>query len=137
MDRVAMARALAAELRLPEDVAAHLLHAYGDGVRAVLDGANGDATLLERLHPALPFLRIEAVHAVRHEGARSLEDVLCRRIPAAYLVRDGARSIAQDVAGLIGPELGWTVQDRAEDVRRQAADADVRMACVRPAASPA
>jgi glycerol-3-phosphate dehydrogenase len=61
-------------------------------------------------------VRAEAVHAVRYELARTLDDVLTRRIPARWLQRDGAAAAALDVARLIAPELGWTDDDIAREV---------------------
>ena len=70
--------------------------------------------LAARLHPELPFCRAEVEHAVEHEMARSLDDVLRRRIPLTILARPDAR-VATDAAELVAATLGWT----AEHTRRQ------------------
>ena len=67
-----------------------------------------DRSLGETLVDGLPYLRAEVVHAVRHEMARTLGDVLDRRLRARILDRDGAAAAASDVAALVGPELGWS-----------------------------
>ena len=53
---------------------------------------------------------------MRHELARTLDDVLTRRIPARWLQRDATAAAAEDVARLIAPELGWTDDDVNREV---------------------
>jgi glycerol-3-phosphate dehydrogenase len=99
----------------------HLAGRYGTEASAVLDlvhadhGAADGRALGDALVPGLPYLRAEAVHAVRHEMARTLDDVLSRRTRARLLARDASAAAAADVAALIGPELGWD----AAEVERQ------------------
>ncbi len=81
---------------------------YGTESGAVRALVAADASLGEPLVDGLPYLRAEVVHAVRHEMARTLGDVLDRRLRARILDRDGAAAAASDVATLVGPELGWT-----------------------------
>ena len=66
-----------------------------------------DPSLGEPLVEGLPHLRAEAVHAVRHELARTLDDVLTRRIPARWLAARASSDAAEATARLIAPELGW------------------------------
>jgi glycerol-3-phosphate dehydrogenase len=93
----------------------HLGWRYGTESGAVLDLAAGDHELGEALVPGLPYLRAEAVHAVRHEMARTLDDVLSRRTRARLLARDASAAAAESVAALLAPELGW---DDAETARQ-------------------
>jgi glycerol-3-phosphate dehydrogenase len=60
------------------------------------------ATLLD---PALPFTHAEAIFAVRHEMARTVEDVLSRRTRALLLDAKAAQRSAPAVAKLLGAEL--------------------------------
>ena len=85
----------------------HLAGRYGTEAAAVLDLVDENAELGKPLVPDLPYLRAEAVHAVRHEMARTLDDVLSRRTRARLLARDATADAAEDVAHLIAPELGW------------------------------
>jgi glycerol-3-phosphate dehydrogenase len=103
-----------------DTVLRHLADRYGDEARSVLtwaDGTHGDPTLRQPLVPGLPYLRAEAVHAVRREMARTIDDVLARRTRARLLARDASAAAADDVAALIGPDLGW---DEAEQQRQAA-----------------
>jgi glycerol-3-phosphate dehydrogenase len=64
----------------------------------------------EPLHQALPCCRGEVVWAVRHEWARTVEDVLSRRTRALLLDARASIAAAPAVAGLMAGELG---HDRA------------------------
>ena len=68
--------------------------------------------------PTLPYLRAEAVYAVRHEMATTLDDVLLRRTRAHLFDRPATLAAATDVAALLAGELGW---DAAETERQVAA----------------
>jgi glycerol-3-phosphate dehydrogenase len=48
-------------------------------------GYLADPSARERLEPDHPFTRGEIVHAVRVEGARTLEDLIWRRTYRAFL----------------------------------------------------
>lgn len=72
-------------------------------VRACCRGlVDGDALL----HPRLPYRTGEVIWAVRHEMARSLEDVLSRRMRALLLDARASLEIAPRVARLMAMELG-------------------------------
>jgi glycerol-3-phosphate dehydrogenase len=97
------------------DVCAHLVDRYGAEAPRVVAMADGDPSWLEPLVPALEYLRVEAVWAVRREMAHTLEDVLARRTRALLRDRDAAALAAPAVAELVAPLLGWSPeQSRAE-----------------------
>src|SRR5215211_4038060 len=60
---------------------------------------------------------VEAVHAVRSEMARTLDDVLTRRTRARLLARDDSAAAAEDAAALVGRELGWDDAERVRQVK--------------------
>jgi glycerol-3-phosphate dehydrogenase len=91
----------------PESVE-HLANRYGGEARALFGLIQSDPDLGRPLVPGLPYLRAEAVFAVRHEMAGSVDDVLSRRTRARLYGRDDSAAVAHDVAALIAPELGWT-----------------------------
>ena len=99
------------------EVVRHLADRYGGEARMVLELAESDPDLAAPLVPGLPYLRAEAVFGVRHEMARSVDDVLSRRTRARLLGRDDSAAAARSVAELIAGELGW---DSAE-IDRQVA----------------
>jgi glycerol-3-phosphate dehydrogenase len=94
----------------------HLARRYGAEAHSVTALIDGDAALGEPLVPGLPYLRAEAVFAVRHEMASSLDDVLSRRTRARLLVRDASARAADDVARLLARELGWSDAERTRHV---------------------
>jgi glycerol-3-phosphate dehydrogenase len=109
----------------PASVHEHLAGRYGTEADAVLTLVREEPGLRDPLVPGLPYLRAEAIHAVRHEMAVTLDDVLSRRTRARLLARDASRAAAEDVARLLAPELGW-------DEARIASEADAyRRACER------
>jgi glycerol-3-phosphate dehydrogenase len=95
----------------------HLARRYGTEAGAVLALVDGDPALGDPLVPGLPYLRAEAVHAVRAEMARTLDDVLARRTRARLLARDASAAVAADVARLLGPDLGWDDAEQARQVK--------------------
>ncbi len=77
-----------------------------------------DKQLTEKLHPRLPYLKGEVVWAVRHEMARTVEDVLARRTRALFLDARASMQMAEEVARLMAQELG-----RSEEwIKQQVAD---------------
>jgi glycerol-3-phosphate dehydrogenase len=85
----------------------HLAGRYGSEAEAVRELADADPSLSEPLVAGLPYLRAEAVFAVRHEMARTLDDVLTRRTRARLMAADASAAAAGAVARLLAPELGW------------------------------
>lgn len=97
---------------------AHLAERYGAAAGDVtaLIAARPDLAL--PLVPGLPYLRAEAVYAVRHEMALTLDDVLSRRTRARLLNAAATEAAAPAVAALIGPELGWDAARMVSEVER-------------------
>jgi glycerol-3-phosphate dehydrogenase len=65
-----------------------------------------DPTLNQPIDPDLPYTFAMAAHAVRHEQARTLEDVLSRRTRALLLNAAATLRSAPAVAALLAKELG-------------------------------
>ena len=115
---------LAHELGISEEAVTHLLNRHGSDIFEVGGLIAKDASLAHRLSESLPYLRAEIVYAASHEGALSVTDVIARRTRISFEAGDYGVSVAEDVADLITPILGWSESDRAaslEDFRRFAA----------------
>jgi glycerol-3-phosphate dehydrogenase len=95
----------------------HLAGRYGTEAALVEQLVDEAPELGEPLVPGLPYLKAEAVHATRREMARTLDDVLSRRTRARLLARDDSAAAADDVARLVGRELGWDDAERARQVK--------------------
>jgi glycerol-3-phosphate dehydrogenase len=79
---------------------------YGSDIEAIREIANQDPTLSAQLHPALPYIGAEVVWGVREEMARTLDDILSRRLRALFLNAQAASEMAPAVARIMAKELG-------------------------------
>ena len=100
--------------RADAGIGSHLTGRYGDEARVVQALVDADPSLGTPLVEGLPYLRAEAVYAVRHEMAGTVDDVLSRRTRARLQGRDASAAAAPAVADLIGPELGWSPEESAD-----------------------
>jgi glycerol-3-phosphate dehydrogenase len=92
------------------------LSVYGSDAYELQKLILNDPSLGEPLHPALPYVRAEVIWAVRHEMARTLEDVLARRTRALVLNARAALAMAPAVADLIAPELDWDQASKEKQI---------------------
>jgi glycerol-3-phosphate dehydrogenase len=93
-------------------VARQLAGTYGSEARAVLALAAASPRLGEPVAPGVPVIRAQVVHAVRHEMACTLTDVVARRLPLGAAGHPG-RAVAEGCAALMAEELAWS-QERVE-----------------------
>ena len=116
--RTARLRLLGADGYRPDatGTAGQLHERYGGEARVIEAMIERDRALGEPMVAGLPYLRAEAVYAARYEMAVTLDDVLSRRTRCLLLGRDAAADAAQDVAGLVGDELGWDEARRRQEV---------------------
>jgi glycerol-3-phosphate dehydrogenase len=78
---------------------------YGSDAPAIRMLAKENGLLKETLDARLPYIGAEVVWAVRHEMARTVEDVLARRTRALFLDARAAMEMAPAVAKLMATEL--------------------------------
>lgn len=117
----------AERLGITRALCAHLAARYGGLTPAIVQLIRSDATLAEPLVPGLPYVRAEAIYAVRYEMAMTLSDVLERRTRALMLSTAATIAAAPAVAELLAPELGWDAAEtqRQHDAFAAAAQGDV------------
>lgn len=96
--------------------AGHLHGRFGGETRLIEAMIERDPSMGGPLVPGLPYLRAEALYSARYEMAATLDDVLSRRTRALLLARDAAAAVADDVADLVGDELGWDEATRKREV---------------------
>ena len=82
------------------------LWVYGSDAEAIRALGSQDADLLAPMHPDLTYCEAEVIWAVRHEMARTVEDVLARRTRALFLNAGAAIALAPRVAAIMANELG-------------------------------
>lgn len=85
----------------------HLDGRFGSDASHLRQLMTENPSLAEELVPGLPYLRCEAVYAVTHEMATTLDDILTRRTRARLLDRRACKSVAPAVADLVAPYLKW------------------------------
>jgi len=80
---------------------------YGSDARAIQELMESKPELAQPLSGALPYVGAEVIWAVRHEMARTVEDVLCRRTRSLFLNAKAAIEAAPKVASLMARELEY------------------------------
>jgi glycerol-3-phosphate dehydrogenase len=81
------------------------LAAYGSDAALIDRLRQQQPELAQPLHEALPICGAQAIWAVRHEMARTVDDVLARRTRALYLNVEAALAMAPAVARLMAGKL--------------------------------
>ena len=82
------------------------LYVYGTDKEFIEKLVQARPELGEKLHPALDYIKAEVVWAACSEMARSVEDVLARRLRALFLDARTSIEMAPVVASLLAKELG-------------------------------
>jgi glycerol-3-phosphate dehydrogenase len=94
----------------------HLLGRYGGLTGELLDMIAADPSLGKPLTGAEDYLRVEAVYAVTHEGARHLDDVLARRTHISIETWDRGLSAAAEVAALMAGPMKWRTRQVTREI---------------------
>lgn len=92
---------------LPEGAPRYLAGEYGTRAPTLVARGAHDGSAFERLDPELPSIFAQVDEAVDVELARTLDDVISRRIPLVLRARDQGLGIAEKVAHRIAGKLGW------------------------------
>jgi len=118
-------KAITAHPEISADIVRNLTRYHGARYEQILSTANerqGEAPeLLQPLSDSTSDIGAQIVHAVRHEMALTLDDVLLRRTGLGTLVHPGEAAINR-TADLMARELGWDEAERT----RQIAKAEAR-----------
>ncbi|MGD2146427.1 MAG: glycerol-3-phosphate dehydrogenase/oxidase [Anaerolineae bacterium] len=95
-----------------------LADTYGRDAALIMELAQEDPVLAQRISPDGHHLMAEVPYAVQNEMAMTVSDVLARRIRVIHEERDGVLSRAHAVAQLMAPLLGW----KDSEIDRQVSD---------------
>ncbi|GAB3556722.1 glycerol-3-phosphate dehydrogenase/oxidase [Spelaeicoccus albus] len=106
----------------------HLLRRYGGLIDEILELIDADPSLGEPLPGAEQYLKAEVTYAVTHEGALHLEDVLTRRTRLSYEQPERGLAASDTIADLMGRELGWSDQERNDEIAAYRARVDAERA---------
>ncbi len=104
------------ELGVQPAIVERLCWLYGRQLDNFMALAVEDPAWLEPLHEDVPAIRAEVQNAVTHEMAQTLCDFMDRRA-ALLLFSDGfGLAAVEEVANIMGKELGWDATRRAQEV---------------------
>ena len=107
---------IAAQYGIDEKSVNHLLNRYGSMISEVLELITEDKKLAKPLAAGLPYLKAEIVYAASHEGAMSVDDVISRRTRLAFEAPQAGIDLAEDIATLIAPVLGWGAKEKKASI---------------------
>lgn len=107
---------IAQESGLDVKTVEHLLNRHGSLISEILEIIDEQPKLAGALDSALPYIKAEIVYAASHEGARSVDDVISRRTRLSFEAVNHGVHLADEIAALIAPVLGWSTKERKESV---------------------
>ena len=111
---------IAQESGLDVATVTHLLNRHGSLISEILEIIKDQPKLAAKLDAELPYIKAEIVYAASHEGARSVDDVISRRTRLSFEAANHGRYLAEEVAALIAPVLGWSAKERKESMAHYA-----------------
>lgn len=83
----------------------HYLYVYGTDQENIQDLIKAYPAWGEIIHERLPFTKAEIIWAIRHEMARTVEDILARRVRMLFLDAKATVEIIPMVANMLAQEL--------------------------------
>lgn len=92
------------------------LHYYGSDALGIHKLQHENPKLEEPLHPKLPYTGAEVIWSVREEMARTVEDVLSRRMRALLLDARASMDMAPTIARLMAAELNLSKKWQKDQV---------------------
>ncbi len=110
---------LSSRYAMPTETVRHLISFYGARAEDVLELARKDPSLRAPISPDSPDLYAQVLFSVREEGAKTLSDIVLRRMHLGISTGRGGQQ-AEKIAALVGKELGWSydeIKQRVEEFR--------------------
>lgn len=107
---------IAQESGLDVETVTHLLNRYGSLISEILEIIEEQPKLASKLDTNLPYIKAEIVYATSHEGARSVDDVISRRTRLSFEAVNHGVHLADEIAALITPVLGWSAKERKQSI---------------------
>jgi glycerol-3-phosphate dehydrogenase len=98
-----------------EEIIEHLVYTHGSNHQHFVKSMIENPELRERIDPHLPVTMAEIVHAVRHEMALRLADVIQRRTELGATALPSL-DVLQKCAEIMGCELGWSIEDQQREI---------------------
>lgn len=82
------------------------LYIYGSDIPKIIELQQNYPELKEKVHPDHEFTMAEIIWAIRYEMARTIDDILARRVRLLFLDARAAIQSSEKVARLLAKELG-------------------------------
>jgi glycerol-3-phosphate dehydrogenase len=105
-DKPCVTATLSIHGHIVKPVSPEYLSFYGSDAATIKELKVTDPALCQKLHQDFPYTLAEVVWAVRYEMARTVEDVLARRLRVLFLDARGAVEMAPQVVAAMAVELG-------------------------------
>ena len=115
--------ALQSVASLSEAGVARLLSIYGGRAIGLLEMAGGDDALLKFIDKNQTVLAVEVVHALREEMARTLIDIVHRRMMLGLSANQG-RDMYTEIAAVAAKESAWDESRRSAELSELTAYSD-------------
>jgi glycerol-3-phosphate dehydrogenase len=113
--------AMAGRYAIDPETVRHLISLYGSRSERLLELARQDPSLAGRIATDSLDLFAQIVYSIREEGARTLSDIVLRRMHLGMTADRGLGSI-EAVAAVAARELGWSREQtgqQAEEFRKE------------------
>ena len=105
---------------IPRECAKSMIHSYGTMALRVAQYGYENTTkakkMNERVHPDYPYLRSELAYAIKHEMVEKPNDVLCRRVPIAFLNKQLTIALLPEVVDMMAKERRWSNSKKKEEL---------------------
>ena len=110
---------------LDVDTATHLCGVYGTRAPLIAARMTEQRDLRERIDRELPYVWAEVEFAATYDLARTVEDVLGRRVPLLLVSRDQGLAASERTADILGTIHGWTPAQRTAMLDEYRAEVDL------------
>ena len=93
------------------------LYIYGSDQKAIEQLIEESPELGEKLHERLSYIKAEIIWAIRYEMARTIDDILARRVRALFLDAKAAIEMTPTVAALLAGELNKNEEWKQQQIK--------------------
>jgi glycerol-3-phosphate dehydrogenase len=106
---------LSAHYSVSPETIRHLIGLYGSRTEKILELAKGERSLAETISPESKDMYAQVLYSVKEEGARTLSDIILRRMPLGITASRGVGQ-AEKIAALAGRELNWSEDEKQHHI---------------------
>ncbi len=121
---------LSSRYAMPTETVRHLISFYGARAEDVLELARKEPSLRASISPDSRDLYAQVLFSVREEGAKTLSDIVLRRMHLGISAGRGDQQ-AEKIAALAGKELGWSSDEIKRRVEEFRADLEKDRFCLK------